>query len=225
MSETRALPLFPLNAILFPGQAMSLHIFEERYKLMINRCLEEGAPIGIVLIREGEEVGEAAVPYDIGTVAAITETDRQENGELDIIAVGQERFVIREILQETPYLVGHVEAFLPVEDDAPRAWSLSKRLREMLPAYVEALAQATGTFVQVVNVPDTPVQLAYLGALVLQIRLFERQSLLDTAEVSAMLAQEIVLMARETALWRYVASTQEAQKQREDNEFGSMSVN
>lgn len=225
MSETKALPLFPLNSILFPGQAMSLHIFEERYKLMINRCLEEGAPIGVVLIREGEEVGGPATPYQIGTLAAITETDRQENGELDIIAVGQERFVIRRIVQQTPYLVGQVEDFLPVGDESPRAWELSKRLREMLPGYVEALAQATGTFVQVVNVPETPVQLAYLAALVLQIRLFERQNLLGTAEVSEMLAREIVLMGRETALWRYVVSTQEAEKQREDNVLGNMSLN
>ena len=110
MSEFRELPLFPLNTVLFPGQALSLHIFEERYKLMINRCLEKREPVGIVLIREGQEVGPPAVPYEVGTVATLVETERHESGELDVIAVGQERFMIHDILQRTPYIIGQITA-------------------------------------------------------------------------------------------------------------------
>ena len=54
---TYKLPLFPLNMVLFPGLPISLHIFEERYRLMIARCIEQNGPFGVVLIREGREVG------------------------------------------------------------------------------------------------------------------------------------------------------------------------
>ena len=65
------LPLFPLNTVLFPGMVLPLHIFEERYKLMINHCLEEERPFGVLLIREGKEVGSGAVPYQVGTTTMI----------------------------------------------------------------------------------------------------------------------------------------------------------
>jgi uncharacterized protein len=50
------LPLFPLNTVLFPGASIQLHVFEERYRLMIRRCLEQSSPFGVVLIRSGSEV-------------------------------------------------------------------------------------------------------------------------------------------------------------------------
>jgi len=53
MNDWRDLPLFPLNTVLFPGMVLPFHIFEERYKLMNNHCLEDNRPIGVVLIREG----------------------------------------------------------------------------------------------------------------------------------------------------------------------------
>lgn len=223
--DLREVPLFPLHSILFPGQALSLHIFEERYKLMISRCLEQDQPIGIVLIREGVEVGGPAVPHEVGTLATIAETERRESGEMDILTVGQERFVIRRIVQETPYLVGQVETLQPVGEDSPRAVALAAKLRELLPDYVEALAAATGTLIQVINVPEAPLSVAFLVALALQIQSAERQMLLATADVAALLLRELVLLRRELAIWRHIISTQEAQKDREDRLFGTVSLN
>ena len=57
MNDWSELPLFPLNTVLFPGMVLPLHIFEERYKLMIGRCMEGSRPFGVVAIREGGEVG------------------------------------------------------------------------------------------------------------------------------------------------------------------------
>jgi Lon protease-like protein len=225
MSDLRYLPLFPLNTVLFPGQALSLHVFEERYKLMINRCLEQDEPIGIVLIREGDEVGQPAVPHEVGTVASIVETERHDNGEIDIVAVGQERFVIGEILQQTPYIVGQVKPLLSVEDDTPRAVALSSRATEILAEYVEILAEATGTLIQIINVPDAPTSIAFLVALALQIRYPERQELLSMANISDMLAREVTLLRREIAIWRYVARTQEALKERQDDLFPQIPLN
>ena len=72
--DTIELPLFPLNTVLFPGQVLPLHIFEERYRLMIRRCLAEDAPFGVALIQTGAEVGAAAEPHTVGTVARIIES-------------------------------------------------------------------------------------------------------------------------------------------------------
>jgi hypothetical protein len=66
------IPLFPLRSVLCPGVALPLHIFEERYRLMISRCIERGEPFGVILLRQGREVGpirgEVAA---VGTTAAI----------------------------------------------------------------------------------------------------------------------------------------------------------
>src|SRR5437667_12828417 len=63
------LPLFPLNTVLFPTAPLTLHIFEERYKDMVSRCIAEDIPFGVVLIREGREVGAPSLPFEVGTTA------------------------------------------------------------------------------------------------------------------------------------------------------------
>src|SRR3990172_7303439 len=86
------LPLFPLNAVLFPGATLPLHIFEERYKQMIRRCLEERTPFGVLLIRKGNEVGEPAEPFDVGTVADMVRVQHLQEGRMNILCRGGERF-------------------------------------------------------------------------------------------------------------------------------------
>ena len=68
------LPLFPLNTVLFPKMPITLHIFEERYKQMIQHCLSEQIPFGVVLIKQGVEVNGSAEPYLVGCTARITHT-------------------------------------------------------------------------------------------------------------------------------------------------------
>ncbi len=75
------IPLFPLNTVLFPGTPIHLHIFEERYKQMINLCLQEQRPFGVVLIRNGmEALGPLAEPFHIGCTAEIAHVERLEDG-------------------------------------------------------------------------------------------------------------------------------------------------
>ena len=71
MESMTELPLFPLNVVLFPGMVLPLHIFEPRYREMVNYCLDEKKPFGVVLLREGEERGGPAIPYQVGTAARI----------------------------------------------------------------------------------------------------------------------------------------------------------
>ncbi|MEZ4622859.1 MAG: LON peptidase substrate-binding domain-containing protein [Caldilineaceae bacterium] len=104
------LPLFPLkNVVLFPGMVLPLHIFEPRYREMINRCIDEQLPFGVVLIEEGTEIGEAATPHRIGTGAKIIRVERLEDGRMNITALGTERFQIQEVHHDRAYLTATVE--------------------------------------------------------------------------------------------------------------------
>jgi hypothetical protein len=103
------LPLFPLNnVVLFPGMILPLHIFEERYKAMIGVCSRNDAPFGVLLIKEGQEVGEPAHPFQIGTTARITQVQQLEDGRMNISTQGERRFEVVEIIQQVPHLVGRV---------------------------------------------------------------------------------------------------------------------
>src|SRR6266487_1733603 len=115
--EEEKLALFPLNTVLFPGMPLPLHIFEERYKLMIGRCIEEERPFGVVLIRSGPEVGGPATPHPVGTIAQIAGWKSLDEGRMNVIAVGQERFRIIEVVRLEPYLVARVT---PLVDQEPQ---------------------------------------------------------------------------------------------------------
>ncbi len=91
--NTIEIPLFPLQAVLFPGGPMPLKIFEPRYLSMISRCLKNDADFGVVLIREGAEIGPATT-YDVGTLARIDDWYQGEDKVLRISVVGEGRFLI-----------------------------------------------------------------------------------------------------------------------------------
>jgi uncharacterized protein len=91
-SFTREIPIFPLNTVLFPGGVLPLRVFEARYVDMTRDCMKREQPFGVALIREGAEVGAAAVPETVGCTARITDWDMQQLGVLNITTVGQERY-------------------------------------------------------------------------------------------------------------------------------------
>ena len=88
--------IFPLNSVLFPGGRLPLRIFEQRYMEMAKACLRDGVRFGVCLIREGREVGPAAVPAEVGTLARIGAWDMPQLGLLHVTALGEERFRIVE---------------------------------------------------------------------------------------------------------------------------------
>jgi Lon protease-like protein len=109
------LSLFPLHVVLFPGMALLLHIFEERYKRMIRCYLEGDATFGVVLIREGSKVGKPATPHLVGTCAQVIDVERLPDGRINLLTVGQERFRINHFWEEDGCLRGDVTFF---EDEA-----------------------------------------------------------------------------------------------------------
>ena len=109
MKTETIIPLFPLGLVLLPQMPLPLHIFEERYKLMINECLNNTTAFGIVFL-DGSDI------QSIGCTAQILKVlKRYSDGRLDILTQGKERFAIHDIYDRKPYLEGRVSFF----DDAP----------------------------------------------------------------------------------------------------------
>lgn len=94
--ETLRLPIFPLNTVLFPEGRLPLKIFEQRYLDMAAACMKDGSPFGICLIESGNEVGSAATPHTVGTLATIADWEMEQLGILMITAIGGRRFRILE---------------------------------------------------------------------------------------------------------------------------------
>ncbi len=132
------IPLFPLHSVLFPGGPLALRIFEPRYLDMVSRCMREESAFGICLIQEGDEVGEAARPYEIGTLGRISYFERRNDGLLGITVRGVQRFRILDIEEQADrLLVGEVELLPQV---APAPLPLAYRsLRQLLASIIEQL--------------------------------------------------------------------------------------
>lgn len=94
------LPLFPLNAVLFPGGPLKLRIFEPRYVDMIGRCMRENSSFGVAMIVEGTEAGGRARTVDTGTSARIVDFEKLQDGLLGITALGERRFDIVSLEQQ-----------------------------------------------------------------------------------------------------------------------------
>jgi hypothetical protein len=88
------IPLFPLDAVLFPGGALPLRIFEPRYLDMISNCMKTEGKIGVVLIQDGKEAGIAAKVHDIGTISFISYWHKRNDGMLGITLTGEQRFKV-----------------------------------------------------------------------------------------------------------------------------------
>jgi uncharacterized protein len=96
MSVTDWIPLFPLRTVLFPDGVLPLRVFETRYIDMVRERMKSEAPFGVVSIRSGDEVGKAAEPYAVGTLAHIVKWDMPELGVLLLETRGGERFKVLE---------------------------------------------------------------------------------------------------------------------------------
>jgi len=198
------LPLFPLGTVLFPGLVLPLHVFERRYRVLVQALmsLPEGAErvFGVVAIRAGHEVGEDGVRalHGVGCTARLQEVTPQEDGGYDIVVVGETRFRLIRLDDQaaTPYHTGVVE--LLGEPDGPGG-----------SARTEPLALATGSRFQAyrrqlgldpVVLPVEPGVLSYLVAAGTLLDLPDRQALLEQPSTATRLEAELALLHREASL-------------------------
>lgn len=185
------LPLFPLNVVLFPGMQLPLHIFEERYKLMIATCMVADKIFGVSLIRSGQEVGGPAEVYPIGTIARIAQVERLPEGRLSLLAVGEQRFRIIEQLEGQPYAMGRVQLI----EDSPSAvpTHLAERAVSLFRRYLAANGLSDEQ-AEELRVPEEPLALSYLIAAMLKVPSRRRQGLLEINSAATRLQRELAFL-------------------------------
>ncbi len=182
-------PLFPLNAVVFPGVVTPLHVFEERYRALVRELMQiESAfdrVFGILAIREGYEVGDHGMQsaHRIGTLVQLTDVDAYEDGRFDIEVIGRQRLQVVESDASGTFLRGEVE--LLVDTDEPEAAAEATAALSVFEKYRDQLSDLRGGPVLTGEMPTDPAYLSYALASTCLLTLPQRQALLeaDSAQV------------------------------------------
>ena len=180
------LPLFPLQTVLFPGMPIHLHIFENRYRMMIQRCLQKDLTFGVVLLRQGHETDISEDTYSIGCTAKIVDIETLKDGRFYLTALGETRFRIHSIDARTPYLMGNIEEIFTDYNQAHLLNPEINVLRRQIRAYLDLLSTLDGYQYELkeinnknLHLPDEPIFLLHLAASLLQLPSSEKQRLLS----------------------------------------------
>lgn len=186
----RELPIFPLpEVVLFPGRPLPLHIFEFRYRIMMNTILEDDRRFGVVMFDPVR--GE---PVSVGCCAEILQYQRLPDDRMKMITLGQQRFRILEYTREKPYRVGLVEWIEdqpPTKDLRPLAEEVRQALREVF--YLSN--KLTGQEIDFPEeVPDLPIELSYWVASNLYRVVPEQQALLEMQDTASRLERELEIL-------------------------------
>lgn len=206
MAES-TIPLFPLGSVLFPGLALPLHIFEDRYRRLVQDVSAGETDLersfGVVAIRAGHEVGASSVDalHEVGTTALLRKVTPYPDGRFDIRTVGARRFRLRGVDDSLPYLRGEVE-WLPEQDGPPR--DLHRRAAEVggrFRRYQATLgAGPDGADEGPDALPDDPSVLSYLVSAAMLLDLADRQRLLAALTTVRRLELLSGLLDREQSL-------------------------
>jgi ATP-dependent Lon protease len=183
------IPLFPLpNLVLFPHIVVPLHIFEERYKLMIKGCIESSAAFGLVLLRAGSDTESEETIHQVGVTARIVEVESLDEGRMNILCEGESRFRIHRFTQQKPFWKGVVEFF--EDEEHHSAESLYDQVAALYRSMASLSATLSGSPESETALPGSPTDLSYMVSYVLDIDSEEKQKLLEmdsTAERLRML--------------------------------------
>ncbi len=185
------LPLFPLNSVLFPGATLPLHIFEERYKKMVNLCLESNSPFGVLLIRSGSEVDKAAEPFEIGTTARIVRVQHLDAGRMNLICLGEQRFRLSRQVSETPYLVGEVELLQSVDGEGQVVTDVADTVAALFAEYHRLYLAVSNQWTRKIGMPGPPGELADFVASRMAVGPWTKQRLLEELSVRQRLEMEM----------------------------------
>ena len=182
----RELPLFPLpEVVLFPSRPLPLHIFEYRYRIMMNTILENDRRFGVLSI--DPTTGEIA---EYGCCAEILHFQRLPDDRMKMLSFGQQRFRVLEYIREKPYRVGLVEWIEdrpPTQDLLPMASEVEELLRDV----VHLSAKLTSQKIELPDdLPSSPTELSYWVASNLYGVAAEQQALLEMQDTLERLQRE-----------------------------------
>lgn len=208
---TELLPLFPLGTVLYPGLPLPLHIFEPRYRQLIQDLLAGPQPgrFGVIAIRKGRETGVDGVSalYEIGCTATLRQVAEYEDGRFDVLTVGSQRFRLTGLNDSRPYLQGEAELLEESAGDPDAAALAAGAVQRAFGSYLEALRQREGIEGSTPELPDEPILLSYLVAGSMILDLAVRQVLLAEPDALHRLTSEQALLTREITMLRSLTAT------------------
>lgn len=188
--SVRELPLFPLpELVLFPGRHLPLHVFEPRYRIMMNTTIQSDRRFGVLMVDPS-----TGKPAQVGCCAEILHYQRLPDDRLKILTIGQQRFRVLSYVREKPYRVGLVEWIEdkpPSQDLSPLASDVDRLLRDV----VHLSAKLTDQDIDLPdNIPDIPLELSYWVASNLHGVALEQQALLEMDDTSVRLEREAEIL-------------------------------
>lgn len=186
----RELPLFPLpEVVLFPGRPLPLHIFEFRYRIMMNTILESDRRFGVLMWDPVQ-----GQPASIGCCAEIIHFQRLPDDRMKVLTLGQQRFRVLDYVREKPYRIGLVEW---IEDRPPEQdlKSMAQEVEQLLRDVVHLSAKLTEQKIELPgDLPDLPIELSYWVASYLYGVALEQQALLEMRDTAMRLKREVEIL-------------------------------
>ncbi len=198
------LGLFPLNTVLLPGASLRLHVFEDRYKAMMAQCIDQEVPFGVVLDRNGKEVGDNLDPVGVGTTAVIRQVRKLSAGRLYIIAQGTRRFRVDRLVGKRPFWRAQISYLEEHEGPPDTAARLRTTALELFKEYLEVLLSISGQELDSLDLPSDTAASSYIIADALQVDVTVKQHLLEAASSAQRLNAELKLLEDETRRLRLV---------------------
>ncbi|MGW2276891.1 LON peptidase substrate-binding domain-containing protein [Streptomyces sp. NPDC001770] len=232
---TAHLPLFPLNAVLFPGLVLPLNVFEERYRAIMRELLktddDEPRRFVVVAVRDGRETavtgtgmpegtavqterapadGFGADPvqsfHRVGCVADAAKIRERADGTFEVLATGTTRVRLLSVDASGPYLTAEVE-YLAEDEEAGEARTLAEGVMRAFRTYQKRLAGANERSLTTGgDLPDEPSVVSYLVAAATVLDVATKQRLLQAPDTATRLREELTLLRKETAVIRHLPS-------------------
>lgn len=202
--------MFPLGTVLFPHAALPLHVFEPRYRTLVQHCMSATPEFGVVLIERGSEVGGGDTRFHFGTLTGIVQAAELPDGRYVLVTVGRHRVRVVEWLDDDPYpraLVQQpVDTFdgvpAPASDDAPELReAVQRELRRVLALRAE-LGAPTGRIADLTLDAD-PVRASFEAAGAAALNPLDAQRLLELDDARARLEQLRALLVEEAEMLRH----------------------
>ena len=190
-----SIPVFPLNAVLFPGVVTPLHVFEDRYRALMRDLLAIQDPadrvFAVVAIREGYEVGDHGMQsmHRTGTLVQLTESERYDDGRFDIEVTGRQRVVLNVVDGSGEYLQAECDLLGDDADGDDDEIAREEAARTLITfeEYRDQLSDLRGGPVLAGSMPTDPAYLSYSLAATCLLSQSERQELLEAPDAAARL--------------------------------------
>ena len=190
--------MFPLGTVLLPGAVLPLHVFEPRYRQLVEDCLAGQPEFGVVLIERGSEVGGGETRFDVGTAARIVQAGRLDDGRYVLVTVGERRVRVARWLPDDPYPRAEVEALddRPAAIDPDRIAGSVRALRRVLALRAElGLPSAVD-----VALDDDPTRASFEACGLAALGPLDAQRLLELDDTAARLTRLEALLDDQAAL-------------------------